>query len=115
MELIDYYQPKYYIIENPMGWLRTRPYMEGLHMDVVSYCQYGFTYQKHTCLWHNLKKFKPKKCNMANCLQVNKDTGRHIGQLCSNKRNGHKGTMSLSQKYSMPPSLCSELLELAAL
>ena len=54
-EIIDYLKPRWWAIENPStGRLKTRPYMQGLHKDRVTYCKYGFRYKKPTAVWHNL-------------------------------------------------------------
>ena len=48
-EIIDYLKPRWWAIENPStGRLKTRLYMQGLHMDRVTYCKYGFRYKKPT-------------------------------------------------------------------
>lgn len=40
-----------FVIENPMGMLRTLPCVEGLPRALVTYCQYGETRMKPTDLW----------------------------------------------------------------
>jgi len=63
LEIIDYFKPKYYFIENPQtGYLKTRPFMKDLPFYDVSYCKYGFPYRKQTRIWTNLKGFEPKVC-----------------------------------------------------
>ena len=62
-EIIDYFKPKYYFIENPetgkmKEYLNHRPYYD------VDYCKYSnFGYKKRTRIWTNLKDFQPKTCN----------------------------------------------------
>ena len=59
-EIIKQLNPKYYIIENPRAMLRKQDFMQDLHRDTVTYCQYGLEYQKATDLWNNLSHtFKP--------------------------------------------------------
>ena len=39
LELIDYFKPRFWGLENPQsGLLKTRPYMEGLPFQDVTYC-----------------------------------------------------------------------------
>ena len=51
-EIIDYFKPTYYFIENPKGGKMKdfcyRPYVD------VSYCRYGYDYRKDTRIWTNL-------------------------------------------------------------
>jgi hypothetical protein len=61
-EIIDYFKPKYYFIENPqtgdMKKYINRPFYD------VDYCMYSdWGYQKRTRIWTNLEGFIPKLCN----------------------------------------------------
>ena len=67
-EIIDYFQPKYYFMENPQTG-RMKEYVNRPFYD-VDYCMYSdFGYQKRTRIWTNLEKFEPKKCN-KNCGNI---------------------------------------------
>ena len=57
LEIIEYYQPRLWFIENPYtGYLKSRPFMKGLHYDKVDYCAYeqgeGRGIKKRTAIWH---------------------------------------------------------------
>ena len=55
IEVIGYLRPRWWAVENPRtGLLKSRPYMRALPYDDVSYCRYGFRYQKTTRIWNNL-------------------------------------------------------------
>tara|TARA_R100000388_G_C7232678_1_gene155714 strand:- start:253 stop:1059 length:807 start_codon:yes stop_codon:yes gene_type:complete len=61
-EIIDYFKPKHYLIENPKtGKMKTYitdlPYYD---VDYCKYCNYG--YKKSTRFWTNIKNFVPKIC-----------------------------------------------------
>ena len=57
LEIIDYYKPTYWIIENPQtGLLKQQPFMTHLPYSDVDYCKYGMSYRKRTRLWNNLDK-----------------------------------------------------------
>jgi hypothetical protein len=49
--LINELQPRYFIIENPVGKMRRMPEVCGLERRTVTYCQYGEAAQKPTDLW----------------------------------------------------------------
>ena len=47
LEIIDYFQPKYYFIENPQtGLLKHQPFMQDRAYSDVDYCRYGMPYRK---------------------------------------------------------------------
>ena len=55
LEIIKYFQPYFYIIENPRGRLRYFPPMKHTPFrTTVYYANYGFTYSKPTDLWSNV-------------------------------------------------------------
>ena len=68
LEIIDYFQPRLYFIENPWtGRLKTRPCMlDQPSPYVVDYCRYGLPYRKRTAIWSNCRFFMPKLCD-RNC------------------------------------------------
>ena len=78
LEIIDYFQPKYYFIENPQtGLLKHQPFMQDRPYSDVDYCRYGMPYRKRTRLWNNLPLFYPLKCNRL-CGVMTEDRRRHI-------------------------------------
>ena len=54
LEIIDYFKPKFFFIENPRGVLRKMPFMKTLPLrNTVTYCQYGDDRMKPTDIWTN--------------------------------------------------------------
>ena len=46
LEIIDYFKPKYWTIENPQtGLLKKQEFMEELPYFDIGYCKYGFNYR----------------------------------------------------------------------
>ena len=103
LEIIDYFKPKFWFIENPDGGkLKDQEFMRDLPYHRVSYCHYGYDYRKTTRIWTNNTAFKPKLCVRGDC---GKTVGRrHIASI------GQKKHLPLAQKYSYPPELVRELL-----
>ena len=61
LEIIDYFKPKYWTIENPQtGLLKKQEFMEELPYFDIDYCKYGFNYRKRTRIWTNIKCWKPR-------------------------------------------------------
>ena len=47
MEIIRYFDPKYWIMENPQsGRLKDQSVVAELAFDDIDYCKYGFPYRK---------------------------------------------------------------------
>lgn len=51
LRVIEELNPKYFIIENPVGVLRKLPILSHLERRYITYCQYGFPFMKPTDLW----------------------------------------------------------------
>ncbi|CAE7558183.1 unnamed protein product [Symbiodinium natans] len=104
-EIIDYLKPKWWAIENPStGRLKTRPYMQGLHMDRVTYCKYGFRYKKPTA----------GPCRKGDRCEAFQGT-RHPEAAQRGPTKGRQGSNSRDQLYSIPPALCDEIAASATL
>ena len=96
-EIINYFQPKYYFIENPQTgkmkhYINDKPYYD------VDYCKYGFGYKKRTRIWTNIKHFNnmlcKRDCNSMNGRKHKEDVSR----VCN-----------INDKYRIPPRLIEEL------
>ena len=109
-EIIDYFNPKYYFIENPKTG-RMKNFIEDLPFYDVCYCRYGFSYKKPTRIWTNISGFEPKWCTH----KVHKDA---IGMTRTGAKKPlgkfrptiHSFNLPLSTKYSIPPDLIRDLL-----
>ena len=86
LEIIDYFSPKYWFLENPWtGLLRTRGFMKELPMYRVDYCRYGKDNKKPTSIWTNLQGFEPKICE--------KKCGKIVNVVGSQYKNVHKARL----------------------
>ena len=66
MEIISYFKPKYWFIENPQaGCLKHQDFMIGLPFHDVDYCMYGYGARKRTRIWTNYKDFEGKMCDKS--------------------------------------------------
>tara|TARA_R110002020_G_scaffold91084_2_gene221459 strand:+ start:1302 stop:1958 length:657 start_codon:yes stop_codon:yes gene_type:complete len=97
-EIMDYYQPKFWWIENPkLGSMKD--YINDLipYID-VDYCRYGFDYKKPTRIWTNIK-FKGLKCNHK----------KHLTTTTNGK--GRGGGSNRLPRYVIPPKLIEDIIE----
>ena len=68
IEIIDYFQPRVFFIENPQtGLLKEQDFMKDFDYYDVDYCKYGFEYRKRTRIWTNLKSWKPRPLCKKDC------------------------------------------------
>ena len=91
-EIIDYFNPEFYIIENPSTG-KMKEYINDLipYYD-IHYCMYGLTYKKPTRFWTNIQGLEFNKCNHK---------GYHSGGQHSKDKNPEwkKGKL---ERYKIP-------------
>ena len=58
LEIIDYFNPEYWFIENPAtSKMKDRPFMKDKPFYLVDYCMYSdWGYRKRTRIWTNKKE-----------------------------------------------------------
>lgn len=103
-EIIDYFEPNIYWIENPKtGKMKT--YITDLDFYDVDYCKYSnYGYQKRTRFWTNIKGFKPKLCkkDCENIITIETQKGAvHTGYkkpIKGKTRTLHKNPIGDSKK-----------------
>ena len=129
-EVIDYFNPKYYFIENPQTG-RMKEYISKPYYD-VDYCKYSdWGYKKRTRIWTNILRFVPKTCrrdceNMVGTRhRINiaknhfvKDGDKIVAVCTKDLREKYKGveriqsmkiSNSLEDRYRIPPKLIESL------
>lgn len=114
-EIIAYINPKYYVIENPVGLLRQ--FLPANDRVTVSYCRYGYAYRKNTDLWTDVP-FEPRRCVADTLCDFKREFGIH-GQYCQKGRKtihlqeGGKKiipcTGSILDRYSLPSELLRDI------
>tara|TARA_R110000787_G_scaffold11942_6_gene38931 strand:+ start:116 stop:847 length:732 start_codon:yes stop_codon:yes gene_type:complete len=77
-EIIKYFNPRYYWIENPQTG-SMKDYITDLQFYDVDYCKYAsWGYQKRTRFWTNIPNFTPKLCN-KDCDSMDTKTRHKTG------------------------------------
>ena len=69
LKLISELNPRYWVLENPMGMLRTLSFMKHYHHRLITQCQYGERKMKPTDLWGRFPlTFSARRCkNNSKC------------------------------------------------
>jgi hypothetical protein len=103
LEIIEYFQPTYWFMENPRGVLRKLDIVQGLRKNSVTYCQYGDERMKPTDIWTNSKVWVPKPmCKNGDPCHVAAPRG---------SRTGTQGRANAYERSKIPEELCREILK----
>ncbi len=109
LEIIGYFQPKHWFIENPQtGLLKDRLFMRGLPYHDVTYCMYGREYRKPTRIWTNLAGFQPRWCCHGHRCKHIDESGKHKVGIAGDGR-VRKVEHSMVVKYGIPEPLLRAL------
>jgi site-specific DNA-cytosine methylase len=114
LEIIAYFKPKYFIIENPQtGLLKDQWFMNGIGFRDVDYCKYGMPYRKRTRLWNNITTWEPKPLCKRDCGSMNDERTRHIAMAQRGPvlRAGRDNRLTQTELYRVPGGLIREILE----
>lgn len=104
LSLIHDLKPKYWFIENPVGKLRSMPFMKCLHRKTVTYCQYGERVRKPTDIWTNHITWTPKP------MCSNGDTC-HIASPRGSDAANKAGKNNAFERAKVPVSLIQEICD----
>ena len=134
IEIIEYFQPKYWWIENPQTG-KMKYYIEEKYPKYntyydFDYCKYSdWGYRKRTRFWTNIKGIDAKKCNKdcGNIITIKSQKGDkrgqqiikadtrtlHIKSFGSNNRNQKcvGGGIDRLQRYRIPKKLIEDFVE----
>lgn len=103
IEIIEYFQPTFWFMENPRGVLRKLPVVQGLPRKTVTYCQYGDERMKPTDIWTNSIIWEPRPmCKNGDPCHVSAPRG---------SRTGTQGRSNAYERSKIPDELCFEVLK----
>jgi hypothetical protein len=103
IEIINYFDPEFFFIENPRGMMRKMNFMEQFNRHTVTYCQYGDNRMKPTDIWTNSESWTPKEpCKNGAPCHVAAPRG---------SRTGTQGLANAHERSKIPNELCNEILE----
>jgi hypothetical protein len=102
LSLIRDIAPRWWFIENPRGMLRRMPFMQGMHRNTITYCQYGHRIMKPTDIWTNARWWTPRPmCSPGDPCHESTRAGERTGLQ------GIRGTVERSR---IPRQLFLEIL-----
>jgi site-specific DNA-cytosine methylase len=105
IEIINYFNPQYYFIENPQtGYMKNyiidRPYYD------VDYCKYAnWGYRKRTRIWTNITEFNNLLCN-KDCNNIVNNKHGSLDYIKSDSQYSR-----LDKRHRIPPKLIESLFD----
>lgn len=105
IEIIEYFDPRFFFIENPRGMLRKMDFMNNKNFwrTSVTYCQYGDERMKPTDIWTNNVYWSPRPmCKNGDACHVSAPRG---------SRTGTQGLSNAYERSKLPNLLCYEILK----
>jgi len=107
-EIINYFEPTYYFIENPQTG-RMKEYVDKPFYD-VDYCRYcDWGYKKRTRIFTNKTDFTPKLCLKSNVCENMVGTRHKKRATGGTKTQG--GQADINLRYRIPNQLIHELFQ----
>ena len=115
LQILDYLKPKHWFLENPMGRfpfaLRFRPVVRSLAPPLVcSYCMYGTSFRKPTCIWTSSPPPTPLRLCSAETPCVHRRVlGQHPTTAQLGPHPDQSGAGSSESVYPIPTELLRQL------
>ena len=110
LEIIDYFKPQYYIIENPQtGLLKNQIFMNDLPYVDIDYCKYGMPYRKRTRLWNNVFNWIPQELFKKDCGNITDNRHNATAQRGPSKHLLNN-RFNQSDLYAVPEQLIYDIL-----
>ncbi len=115
LNIITYFQPRHWFIENPQsGLLKDLPFMALLRFDDVDYCQYGYPFRKRTRIWHSPNVDLKLRLCTYDCARSDPVKRRHLSQMGQNrlaKRDEHCVRLDLDGRHAIPAPLIENIMD----
>ena len=113
LDILEYFEPKYWIIENPQtGLLKDQLMMWGLPFKDIDYCKYGMPYRKRTRIWNNIFRWNPRPLCKKDCWAIDETGRKHIGIAQRGPNKSYPNNAYLQgELYMVPSDLIREILQ----
>lgn len=107
LEIIDYFKPKVYFIENPYySAMKDIPAMKALKSYRFDYCAFGFCYKKPTRIWTNIDLVS-QVCSCEGPHSFN--LGTSSKKELTRKKLVRRDPTTINERYSIPDKLLGYL------
>lgn len=115
LKIIKHVDPDFWSIENPVGLMRTRPFMQKLepYRHSTSYCRFGKPFRKDTDIWTNAAGLDLPQCRQATPCPIKAEHGRHLVSAQAGDKGNMKGSGGGENVYPLPKKLVGTLVRSA--
>jgi hypothetical protein len=105
----------FWTLENPVGLLRTRPFMARLepYLHTTSYCKWGKSFRKDTDIWTNVPDPDLPVCRNGSYCRQKEALGGHVVTAQAGPSAASVGSGSGENVYPLPGKLVAHLLRTA--
>jgi hypothetical protein len=114
-EIIDYFNPQYYIIENPATGKMKNYIIDLIGYYDVDYCRYSdWGYKKTTRFWTNIEGLEFIPCNNKCDNMIKSDSTKHkktFGAYSNGEQKCVGGGNNRLERYRIPPKLIEKLFK----
>ena len=114
LEIIAYFAPHLWFIENPVGLLRDRSYMKELTplRQTTSYCLFGTPFRKNTDIWSSIAvDLSLQPCSASNPCKFQALLGRHPISAQQGSSPTFKSGSNTKALHQIPPGLLKLLFQ----
>jgi len=118
LRIIKYCNPHFWTVENPVGLLHTRPFMQRLDRlkTQTSYCKWGRPFRKNTHIWSNIPLELPV-CHEGNYCKEKGLLGHHPVRAQTRDYATGNGklqkNLTVHDLYALPTGLVRHIVRLA--
>jgi len=118
LKIIKYCNPTFWTLENPVGLLHRRPFMQSLERfkNKTSYCKWGRAFRKNTHIWSNVALELPV-CQTGDLCRVKGELGHHPVRAQDRHSIAADGKLqkrqTVGQLYALPPALVRHIVRSA--
>ena len=115
LRIIKYVRPNFWTLENPVGHLQNRPFMQRLepYKEVTSYCKFGRGFRKNTNIWTNVDLSLPVCEEGTYCAAKQRDGKHGLTAQTRESPNATQGAQGTDALYSIPQRLCKHIIRTA--
>lgn len=105
----------FWTVENPVGLMRTRDFMQRLdkYLHTTSYCKWGKPFRKDTDIWTNVPHLKLPVCRQGSYCKQKEALGKHGVTAQSGPSTSSIGSGSGENVYPLPSRLTSHIFKTA--
>ena len=112
LELINYFQPTAWAMENPQtGLLKWQECVALLPYVDLDYCKYGLPYRKRTRLWTNVTTFVPRPLCRYDCPASNPIARKHAKSAQQGAHGADRNRNRTTELYRVPADLVCHILD----